>query len=489
MQHVDRKPRKAGKHGRAPWIAAAALLLAGSLAAAVFLNRKTEPEVSDIPAVRGGILINRATEELESVTIVQKGSEPWTLTRGEDGQMHLNGDEEWAADSVMTRLLLESLANLAYEEVLTEDPADYRGSEAVFGLEEPAVTAYARFTDGQEITVRIGDQMAVEEGWYYMTVDGDERLFAISRGQAEDLDPSPEHMHPVNQPEIFAILLDRITLAGRDGTTIAEWRLRGKITDQDAGTNWELTVPVRYPADDLRIETLKNSAEDLNLGTYMGEATGENLEKWGLLEPAYTLTLHMAAGSTGKVAESGVYDVVDRPESTVVLEISESEDGLFHYVRFGNEINRMGYISLAPFLMVKPLDTAARYLFATPLNSLSSLTVEQDGMTTEYTLKRGITVDEDTGETRTACYRNGTEISYEAFEAMYERLLTINITGRLPADAEIGNEHTKYTLRTVNGGAHTVILSDWDGMQDAVSIDGGTLFYIARNSFSAEIPD
>ena len=221
----------------------------------------------------------------------------------------------------------------------------------------------------------------------------------------------------------------------------------------------------------------------------MEEATEENLEKRGLLHPAYTLTLHMAAGSTGKVSDSGVYDVTERQESTVVLDISDSEDGLMHYVRYGNEIDRISYISLAPFLDVKPLDTAARYLFATPLNSLSSLTVEQDGKTTEYTLKRGIVVDEDTGETRTACYRNGTEISWESFGAMYERLLTVNITGKLPADAEIGNTHTKYTLRTVNGGAHTVVLSDWDGMQDAVTIDGGTLFYISRNSFSAEIPD
>jgi hypothetical protein len=181
--------------------------------------------------------------------------------------------------------------------------------------------------------------------------------------------------------------------------------------------------------------------------------------------------------------------VVERQESTVVIDIAESGDGLYHYVRFGNEIDKAAYVMLAPFLTVKPLDTAARYLFATPLNSLSSMTVEKDGITTEYTLKRGVVTDEDTGETRTACLRNGTEISWDAFTALYDRLLTVNITGKLPADAEIGNAHTKITLRTVNGGAHTVILSDWDGMHDAVTIDGGTLFYITRNSFSAELPE
>ena len=181
MQHVDRKSRKEKKHGRAPWIAAAALLLAGSVAAAVILTRNTGTEIPDLP-VTGGILVNRETAELESVTVTRQGSEPWTLTRGEDGKMHLNGDEEWSVESVTSRLLLETLANLAYEDVLTEDPADYRGSEDAFGLADPTVTAYARFSDGQEITVRIGNEMAGEEGRYYMTVDGDDRLFAVSRG-------------------------------------------------------------------------------------------------------------------------------------------------------------------------------------------------------------------------------------------------------------------------------------------------------------------
>ena len=488
MQHVDRKPRERKNHARAIWIAAAALLLAASVAAAVLLTRKQEAEIPDIPRT-GGILMNRGTEEVEYVIVTRKGSEPWMLTRGRDAKMHLNGEEDWTAESETIRRLLESLANLAYEDVLTENPADYQGHEALFGLEEPSVTACVRFADGQEMTVRIGDRIPGDEERYYMTVGGDDRLFAISRGQAEDLDPSPEILHPVNQPEIFAVLLDRITIADADGEPIADWRLRGSIEDRDVSTNWEMTAPVLYPADDVSIGRLKSAAEDLHLGIYVEEATEENLEKRGLLRPYRTLTLHMAAGSTGKVGDSGVYDVVERQESTVVIDIAESGDGLYHYVRFGNEIDKAAYVMLAPFLTVKPLDTAARYLFATPLNSLSSLTVEKDGSTTEYTLKRGVVADGSTGETRTACLRNGTEISWDAFSALYDRLLTVNITGKLPADAEIGNAHTKITLRTVNGGAHTVVLSDWDGMQDAVTIDGGTLFYISRNSFSAELPE
>ena len=81
MQHVDRKPRKEKKHGRAPWIAAAALLLAGSVAAALLLTREPEPDDPESP-VTAGILINRDADELDSVTVTQKGYEPWTLIRG-----------------------------------------------------------------------------------------------------------------------------------------------------------------------------------------------------------------------------------------------------------------------------------------------------------------------------------------------------------------------------------------------------------------------
>ena len=85
------------------------------------------------------------------------------------------------------------------------------------------------------------------------------------------------------------------------------------------------------------------------------------------------------------------------------------------------------------------------------------------------------------------CLLNGQEIPYETFEAAYDRLLTVTFSGRLPKDAQWKEPYKKYTFRTLSGGTHTVELSDWDGIHDAVTVDGSTLFYLIKNGMT-ELP-
>ena len=66
-------------------------------------------------------------------------------------------------------------------------------------------------------------------------------------------------------------------------------------------------------------------------------------------------------------------------------------------------------------------------------------------------------------------------------------MLVVSVSGTLPQGAEWGKTHTKYTFRTVSGRTHTVELSDFDGMHDAVTLDGETLFYLIRGGMT-ELP-
>ena len=486
MMHAERKKRRERKHGRLAWVLAALVLLAGSVTAAILLSRKP---TADIPARTdpGGTLVQRQPEELVSLTVTRRGEKPWTLIRDADGRLRLEGESRWAAQEWMTAMIEDAVVNLVYADVLTENPADYRENLADFGLAEPMIIAEAVFSDGETIAFRIGDKMGLEEGWRYMTVDGDDRLFAVSPALAEDLDLEQEMLHPVTQPEIYPVLLDRITVTGQDGNIIAEWRLRGIVQNRDAGTSWEVTEPFRYPADEETIGNLKTSAGNLRMGIFLEEATPENLEKRGLANPAYTLELHMAAGSTGTVSSFGVYDVVDREESTVILYVARSENEMVDYVRYGDEIFSVSHFTLAAFLETEPLMTAARYIAPTPLNSLESLTVEQDGTARTYTLERTGDTDPETGEEIIRCRLDGEEFPYAMFAAAYNRLMTVTVSGKLPAGAEWKEPHTQYTFRSVSGGTHTVALSDWDGVHDAVTFDGGTIFYLIKKGADFQI--
>ena len=520
MQPVERIRKKSRKHGRLMLFAAVLVLLGGSIAAVCLWprNKKDDGTVQGtvtVPASKieeiiednGGItedpaedtdrswksmntviveerkqirgtLQDRNAEEVASVTVTRRGQAPWTLIRDESGGVYLKGSEGWTVKERLADQVLDTMANLVYEDIMTADPAEYRDRLAAFGLGDPYITAEVRFTDGQEMTIHLGDEVPVEERIRYMTVDGDERLYAVAYSLAEDLDVEQEALHPVNQPEIYPVLLDRLTVYGRDGQETAEWRLRGEITDQDAGTNWVITAPFRYPADEDVIQNMKTGAGNLRMGVFLGDATEDNLAQWKRAEPEYTLELHMAPGSTGTVSDLGVYNVTEREGGTVTLGISRSDNEMIDYVRFGDEIYKVSHLSLSAFVDANAEGTAARYIAPVPLNSLESITIEQNGETVTYTVERTGETDPDTAEEKVICRKDGEEISREAFEAAYERLLTVTVSGKLPKGAEWEEAHTKYTFRTVSGGTHTVELSSWDGMHDAVTMDGETRFYL-----------
>ncbi len=481
LKRVERKQHRDGAPRRRLWLAAAFVLLAGSVAAAVLLNRKTE----EIPPREDhtGMLSDRAAEELVSVTVDRRNEDAWTLVRTENGSLMPEDGSEWTATEQQGEKLQEAVTKLRYEEILSEDPAVWQDAPEEFGLAEPLVTVTGRFTDGTSLTVHIGNDTGLEESWHYMTAEGDGKLYAVSSGLVEDLDIEYALLHPVPRPEIYAALLDRITVTDADGETAAEWVLQGQITDRDAGSNWVLTVPYRCPADEESIRNLKKSAENLRLGAYTAPATEEELEKTGLTAPRRTVTFHMAAGSTGTVGESGVYDVKDHEESTVTLQIGSQPDEMAVYVRFGEEIFTVSHFTLSVFSDPDPLSTAARYPVLTPLLSLESLTVEEAGETREYALKEKEKAEEG-AETEYECRLNGEEISYAAFEAAYERLLTVTYSGMLPKNAEWQEPYKKYTFRTLSGGTHIVTLSEWDGIHDAVTVDGSTVFYLIKGGMT-----
>ncbi len=484
MQKVERKQHRERRKNR--WIlpAAAFLLLACSITAAVLLFRAPE-EAPEREERHWGMLIDRQADELVSVTVQRRGDRPWTLVRTVNGILMPENESGWTVAEQQDAILQESVTQLRYEEILTEDPAVYRDAPESFGLAEPLVNVTARYTDGTETVLHIGNDTGLEDGWHYLTVEGDDRLYAVSSAVAEDLNVEYAVLRPVPRPEIYSALLDTITVTD-GGKTSAEWKLQGQVIDRDAGSNWTVTVPFRYPADEEAIQNIKKSAENIRLGVYTAPATEENLRQYGFNASGRTLVFHMAAGSTGTVGETGVYDVTEHPESTVSLSIGNDADELACYVRFVDEIYTVSTFTLSAFTSADPMGTTARYPVLTPLDSLESVTVEENGKRMEYLLQEKEQEDTQGEKERLrTCLLNGRDIPWESFEAAYNRLLTVTFSGTLPDGAQWENPYKKYTFRTLSGGTHTVELCNWDGMHDAVTVDGYTLFYLIRGGMTA----
>lgn len=492
MQKVERQKHKDRGRKQIIGLVLCAVLLAAGVTAGILLRNKADEEPEETYHHISGAISTRNAEELQSLTVTQRGKEPWTAVRTAEDSLRLE-PETWTVDESLAGRLTDAAVNVTYEDIFTENRADWEPDAESFGLKDPRVTATFRYTDGKELTVHFGDPADDgENAYYYMTVDGDDRLYAVAAGTVEDLNIERELLRPVHELEIRSALLDRITVRNGDGTIRTEWTLQGNVSDQDAAENWLLTVPFTYPADYDSIKNLRDSAENLRLGVYIGNADEAELEQYGLDQPSAILELHMAAGSTGTVSDFGVYDVVEWEERTETLTLGSSKSEMVAYVLFGDEIFTISHFSVDVFTQTDPLSTVARYTVATPLNSLESVTVESPNGAVHYALVR--TEDANEAEqsgtedtSRYRCLRNGEEISYDAFAAAWERLLTVTVSGKLPEGWENKDTHTKYTLRTVSGGTHTIELSDYDGMHDAVTLDGHTRFYLIKGGMT-ELP-
>ena len=522
MQKVEKKQRRF-RMSRGGWIVLAVILLCGSVAAVLLLRQTPEePAEAGYQPISGAISL-RDPEEVLSITVKRRGEEPWTVIRSETGDLRME-DGTGLVDEQLGDMLADAMANLTYEDVFTEEPKEYAEHLADFGLEDPLVQATAVFRDGKRIAVNVGDSADPEgNSVYYMTVEGDGRLFALNSGTVQDLNVERSLLHPVSQPVIHSALLDRITLCGADGNIEKEWRLRGKVTDQDAAENWIVSVPFVYPADWEIMKNLRENAASLRMGVWQSAATEEALRTYGLDMPRGTLEFHLAAGSTGTVSELGVYDVQDWEERTVTLILGGQKGDTLDYVRYEDEIFSVNHLFLSVFTDTDPLSTVARYPVQTPFNSLESMTVAGPEGEDTYTILRfdgddasnpsgvtygngtyeqlsasenrnggsgssadGNTASDSAGtETQNRCMKNGEEISCSSFEAAYERLLTVTVSGRLPQGYLPGPVHTTYTFRTVSGSTHTVELSDYDGFHDAVSMDGHMLFYLIKGGMTA----
>ena len=476
------------KRRRWLWLLTAVLLLAGSVTGYVLATRLS----SELPvsASTYGEIISHSEDDVTRIAVTLRGGNSWVAVRSGDGFV-LEDDPSFVVSDSRVTSLTRAAATISYDEIITEDTADYLDRLDEFGLEDPRVDATFTYSDGTTAHIRVGDTAFLDDDtWSYMLLDGDDRLLALDKGTVEDLMVERELLHTVVQPTIHKARIDAVTFTGSDGMVQAAWVLDGSITDDDSGSRWRLTAPCPYPADAESMDNLRDNLVNVRLGAYMGEATDANLERYGFLSPRFVLTIHMAAGLMNSTQEDGSVAQVEWPESTVTVTVGGAKNDNVDYVLYDGAIYLTSHYSMATFMNMDPLNTVSRYPVLIALEKLASMTCND----VEYVLTRveqldedGNIVKDDDGNTvyDVTVTANGREISYDAFEAAYARLENVTVSGSLPESRALAETpHTSYVFVSESGRTHTVDLAPFDALHDAVYVDGYALFYLVRNGMT-----
>ena len=494
MQDVRRKQSR-GKQPHRLWLLALALLaLALALLAVKLLGAEEREAPPETHADTAQVLMTHEADEVASVAVTLRNGEGWTAAQLTPGTLVLAEDPDAPISAGNASNILNAVKTISCEAVLTDDPALYREDLAAFGLEDPRLTARVVYTDGAAVTLRVGDAVSeADTGWFYMTVDGDDRLFAIDRGTVDDLAVERALLRPVTQPTLHEARFDRLSLTGPEGTVIGAWALQGDIGDADAGDRWQLTLPVRYPADADAMSALKQNLASLRLGAYVAPATPENLAAYGFDAPRLTVNIHQAAGSFGTASATGEWSLTDWPESDFTLTVGGPVNEDIDYILYEDTIYTGSHYLLDVFMSMDAGSTLSRYIVPTALGNLARLTVETAEGMDDYVITRTeqvapnneLITDESGGVAYDyACALNGEPIDYDAFAAAYGQLIVSTVSGRLPEGWAADSEpHTVYTFHDVSGDAQTVALADFDALHDAVLVNGEAVFYLIKGGF------
>lgn len=459
------------------------------VAAASLLAHQPEEQAHVAPISTAANLYEYAPSEVASITIRRGNEVPWTVTQT-DGLLTLTGDGGFTLSASTSAALLDAASILPCEAVLTDNPADYQPHLADFGLDNPRYEAIITYTDGVVAHLRVGNPGAENNAWYYMTVEGDGRLFSFSRGMVEALFVSQESLWDVESPVIHKARIDRLTLTSSDA--VIQWTLRGDITDADVQDKWFITAPWSYPADADAMSALLANAANLRLGAYVGPATAENLAACGFDTPRLTINIHMAAGTIGVTGANGAVTATDYPESTVTLIIGGAKNDMVDYVRVGDSIYASSHFTMGMFISYDVTATMSRYPVLVALGNLASLTIREGDALTEYLLTRTeqvaanneLVTDADGNPIYDVTVtRNGEPVDYTAFETAYNALAMATVSGTLPKSCTIPAPHTCFTFTDVDGTVHTVELATFDVLHDAVIVDGYPAFYLIKGGF------
>lgn len=493
METVVKKKRRAGRPGRLLLLLSAVLVLAAVLSLRQQLAQEPADHTPRAVSTSRAIFAYEA-EDVTAITVQRLDEAPWTVMLDEEsGRFVLQGENSFTLSEAETDELRDAAHAMICEEVLAEDTADYADHLADFGLADPDRIASITFRDGTVITLRVGAQAAHNSAWYYAAIDGDDCLYALGTGFVDALFVSEESLWEVTQPTLHKARIDRITLRGSDGSIQTEWVLQADIADSDALDRWQITAPFSYPAAADSMTTLLANAANLRLGAYVAPATPENLALYGFDAPRMTIELHMAAGTIGTTNMDGAFTTEDWPEGAVTFVIGGERSDMVDYVCYEGNIYVSSHFTMGVFLNIDPRDSMNRYPVLTALGNLASLTIEDNGVTTVYALTRTEQVAENNDlvydEEGNLVYdvtvtRNGEAFDYAAFEAAYEKLITVSVTGVLPeGDTAADAPHTVYTFTDVDGTVHTVALHSYGVLHDAVAVDGHQAFYISKGGF------
>ena len=402
----------------------------------------------------------------------------WT---NESGKFSFTKDETWVYDDDNAFPVDEEKINDLLEQFTSfaaafsiDDVEDY----SQYGLDEPICTIH--ITVGEEsYTVELGDFSKMDEQRYVSIGDG--KAYLVSHDPLDEFDSVLRDMILDDTIPEFDTA-KQIAFTGSENYTISYDEETKSICADD------VYFTDGKPLDTAVITEWLTSLHELDLTNYVSyNVTDEELETFGLDEPALTITLdYSSSDEDGNETDSGtlVLHLSQNPEELAAYEeaIANEEDVLPDvtcYARVGDsqivyQITQSEYDTLTDVSY-----DALRHqkIFTADFDTVTSIDVTLEGE--NYTFICTPPEDADDTDTEGTWTYQGVEFDIFDFSYALRALAATNFTVETPT----GQEEISLTLHLDNEdfSTFTLTLYRYDGESCIACVDGEPIAFVSRD--------
>lgn len=406
-------------------------------------QKKDEAAAETEESTEETLPVSVTQEEFSKVSIKYEGT---TMTFAyQDDTWSYEEDPDFPLKSTLANSKLNNLTNISVSRKL-EDPAEL----SEYGLDDPMMEVTVEKTDDTSFTLYIGDENA-STGDYYAMVDDGEEIYTIGSSLVSALSLDIYDLAEAEElPGISSENIQSVTVE-KDGET-------NTFTCDSTGLVWTLTAAdgTENAVDSTSLDTLLAEAADLSFDR-MVDYKGEDLEQYGLKEPAATVTIvteetevveveaedetaEETEADTTEAAETETEEVTEETEpETEIITVEKTlnlyvgdtnEDGNYYVKQEGSsQVHVMAASSLENLMDIQKLNYLDLYVNDVPMTNMASLKVTYQGETKELTRETEIVVVETEAETEDETAEESTEAETEETEPETETIYHYLVDG------------------------------------------------------------
>lgn len=406
-------------------------------------QKKDEAAAETEESTEETLPVSVTQEEFSKVSIKYEGT---TMTFAyQNDTWSYEEDPDFPLKSTLANSKLNNLTNISVSRKL-EDPAEL----SEYGLDDPMMEVTVEKTDDTSFILYIGDEN-VSTGDYYAMVDDGEEIYTIGSSLVSALSLDIYDLAEAEElPGISSENIQSITVE-KDGET-------NTFTCDSNGLVWTLTAAdgTENAVDSTSLDTLLAEAADLSFDR-MVDYKGEDLEQYGLKEPAATVTIvteetevveveaedetaEETEADTTEAAETETEEVTEETEpETEIITVEKTlnlyvgdtnEDGNYYVKQEGSsQVHVMAASSLENLMDIQKLNYLDLYVNDVPMTNMASLKVTYQGETKELTRETEIVVVETEAETEDETAEESTEAETEETEPETETIYHYLVDG------------------------------------------------------------